>query len=198
MLFCCFFSRQKWCAGSFYKSLNQFFVFFFSIHSYPYLSLCQSVSEKLFPLSAFSGSCEIYTRFRLHSLLYQRGHDAACSPGMRPSSGANLPYYALQGISCPSGYIWQKAFSMYAPGIWYRKNDTDGTGYFINFLLGIFSERFLSELIFRTIFSETRFSITIFWGSMYLKSAFLRNSCVLLKWGQRFIHMFRIWQKERI
>ena len=128
-----------------------------------------------------------YTRFRFYSR-----YDAACLFSDTSYIGDK------RSILCPSGYIWQKAFSMYALGLWYRKNDTDGTGYFINFLPGIFSERFLLELCFRSIFSETRFSITTFLGSMYLKSAYLRNSCVLLKWGQRFIHMFRIWQKERI
>ncbi len=60
----------------------------------------RSVSAKSFPPSEFPNSCDIYTRFRLHSLLYQREHDASC-----PSSGANFPCHALQGISCPSGYI---------------------------------------------------------------------------------------------
>ena len=32
-------------------------------------------------------------------------------PGMRPSSGANLPCHALQGISCPLGTSARKHFS---------------------------------------------------------------------------------------
>ena len=72
----------------------------------------QSVSEISFPPSEFPNSCDIYTRFRLHSPLHRALWVCAfiwCKSPVSCPLG-----YKLWNISCPSGYIWQKAFFKHA------------------------------------------------------------------------------------